>query len=76
VLDFIWVIVEDLFHSNNIMPIKKASFFSGVSEKKKTDKIYFLLKSCLILGSCCIDGIHHSICVICDPIFICTNCGD
>jgi len=55
------------------MPGKKTSFFSGVSEN--SDQIYFLLKSCLILGDCYVDGIHHSVSVICDPIFIVTNCG-
>jgi hypothetical protein len=55
------------------MPVK-ASFFSGASEN--TDQIYFLPKSFLILGYCHIDGIHNSISVLCDPIFIFTNCGD
>jgi hypothetical protein len=32
VVDFNWVIVEDLCYLNNIMPVKKARFFSGVSE--------------------------------------------
>jgi len=73
VVGFIWVIV-DLCHLNNIMPGKKANFFSGVTEN--SDQIYFLLKACLILCECCIDGIYHSISVICDPIFIVTNCGD
>ena len=73
-VDFIWVIAEDLRHLNDITPVKKASFFSGVSEN--SDQIYFLLMSCLILGDYCIDGIHHSVSVICDPTFIFINCGD